>query len=335
MDEYEVDLREYVRILWKGKWIVAGVLAVALVVAGVVTARAPVEHRAEVLLAVETPAGMPRGYSLPTAARVAERVKDPNLLSRVVLPAGVSPAWITAALEARVQGAFVQVALQGTRPAAEVGAILAGVLDALRADLAAGVAEAADRRLGEVDAARDALRARLTAWEEELDEMRAAAEASRDRLRGEIARVSNDPELLSLSVGTEATVRGYLVQKELDLLYARLQQVELALDGMERQGEAYVAGAAWKNTAEQLAALDQEEAVLRRILEEPPGPLSVVRGPALSDPLRPSLKMNLAVAGVLGLFVGVLLVFFIHALQAPENGRRDLPMDERPGPTPG
>ncbi len=335
MDEYEVDLREYLLILWKGKWIVAGVCVVAVALAWLLTARAPVEYRAEALLAVERPVGVPSGYSPPTAQWLVERVQDPNVLSRAARAMGVSSAWLSEALGARVQGTFVQLTVQGNRPGAELAAVLDGVVVALHEDLAAGVAQAVEWRLAEVDPAREGIRARLAAWEEEFDRVRTATEISRDRLREEIARVRDDPVLRTLSVGVDATIQGYLAQKELDLLYARLERAELALDEMERSGLAYVAGTAWRNLADQLVVLDEEEAALRSVLSEPPSPVSVVRGVAVSGPLKPSLKMNLAVAGVLGLFVGVLLAFLVHALRAPPQGGRELPAEGRTGPAAG
>ncbi len=336
MDEYEVDLREYVRILWKGKWIVAGVFVVAVALAWLLTARAPVEYRAEALLAVERPVGVPSGYSPPTAPWLVERVQDPNVLSRAARGTGVSTAWLSEALGARVQGAFVQLTVQGNRPGAELAAVLDGVVVALQQDLAAGVAQAAERRLAEVDPAREGIRARVAAWDQELRRVREETVAVRDRLRTDIARFREDPAQLGLGVGADATVRGYLVQKELDVLYSRLQSTELALDEMDRLGIAYVVGPAeWSALTNQLVALEKEEAFLRSLLSDPPSPLAIVRGPVVSGPLRPSLKMNLAVAGVLGLFVGVLLVFLIHALRAPPQVGRDLPAEGRTGPTPG
>ncbi|HEU67673.1 MAG TPA: hypothetical protein ENN53_00330 [Candidatus Acetothermia bacterium] len=322
MDEYEVDLREYFLILWKGKWIVSGVLVLALAVAAALTLRTPAQFQAEVLLAVGDPLAKGEVYTPPTTGWIVERVRDPAILDRATASASVSSEWLSGALTAAEQGPFVRLAVQGTRPRAELAAVLDRVVVALHEDLAAEVARAAERRLAEVQTERERLRARLAAWEEELDRVRAATEASRDRLREEIARVQDDPALRTLRVGGEATIQGYVVQKELDLLYARLQSAELALDQMGRAGPSYVAGTAWEGLVDQLGALDEEETVLRGVWAEPPSPVSVVRGPVASGPLRPSLKMNLAVAGVLGLFVGVLLVFLIHALRAPTEEPR-------------
>lgn len=320
MDEYEVDLREYVRVLWRGKWIVAGVVAVALAVAAVATWRAPAEYRAEILLAVEDSVSKPAGYTPPAAGWVVERAKDPAVLARAA-GASVSPLWLAGALTAAERRPFIALTVRAAQPGDVVAAVLDGVVTALHEDLASGVALAAERRLTELEAERERLQSRVAEWEEEFDRMRALTAEVRDRLRAEIARLGDDPALRSLNVGAETTVEGYLVQKELDLLYARLNKAQLALDEMERLGPASVAGAAWNDLAGQLAALEREDASLRSLLADPPSPLSVVRRTAVSGPFAPSLKMNLAVAGVLGAFVGALLVFFVHALRVPAPGR--------------
>lgn len=316
MDDYELDLSEYVCILWRGKWILVGVVAVAVALAVVLTLRAPTQYRAEALLAVGGSAEMPTAYTPPTVQWVIERVQDPQLLSRAVRGAAVSAEWLPAALTAKAQGAFIQLAAQSTVAPAELTEVFNRVLTALHEDLRAGVAEAATSRLAELSSERAALQARRAAWDEELHRVREATVATRDRLRAEISRVQNDPAQLGLSVGANATVRGYLVQKELDVLYSRLQVAEVALDGMDRLGSAYVAGiAAWAGLVTGLVALDEEEAALREVLVAPPSPITTVRGLALSGPLKPSLQMNLAVAGVLGLFLGVLLVFFVQGMR--------------------
>ena len=49
-------------------------------------------------------------------------------------------------------------------------------------------------------------------------------------------------------------------------------------------------------------------------------------------PVGPPRKLNVAIAGVLGLFVGILLAFFVHYLQSesvrPEAPARSIPNEE-------
>ena len=49
-------------------------------------------------------------------------------------------------------------------------------------------------------------------------------------------------------------------------------------------------------------------------------PIRVVEAPVVPErPIGPNKKMNVAVAGVLGLFVGVLLAFFAHYLESSSD----------------
>ncbi|MDY0392067.1 MAG: Wzz/FepE/Etk N-terminal domain-containing protein [Candidatus Bipolaricaulis sp.] len=321
MDEYEVDLRDYIRVVWWGKWIILGVVVVAVGLAAVVTMRSPDVYRAEVLLAVGRPMGVPNTYTPPTTDLLAERVQDRELLERAAAEGVVSASWLMGSVTARKQDSFAQITIQGSLPPHDLAGAAGRVVAALQEEAAAELVASIVLRLSEVQSEREALLLQVGDWETELARSRAWAEARRDQLRSRIAELQVNPEVLGLSVGDGATIRGYLVQKELDLLYARLQATEQALDEMDRLGSAYVVGLqeqmALRN---QLATLDQEEAALRDLLSIPPQPVVVVRGPTVSGPLGTSLKMNVAVAGVIGLFVGVLLVFFVHWLRFEPQG---------------
>lgn len=321
MEEYEVDLRDYLRVLWRGKWIVLLCTLVALGAAAVVSFRAPDVYRAEATLALETPPGMPATYSLPSLDLLLERVKDPSLLDRAVEQAGAgsfSGAWLAGHLQAKKQGKFLGLVLEASFSPDILRSLLAGVVAALDEEVRADVGQAVEERLSSLSAQREELQRQHAQWEQELSEVRARAEAQRDVLLEAIAEIKRDPELLSLALGDTVTVQGYLVQERLDLLYTRLQAVELALDEMDRLGVRALPGIGAKLSTleEKLASLEVEEATLQELLSDPPSPLLVVRGPsASSSPVAPNRKMNLAVAGVLGLFFGVLLAFFWHWLR--------------------
>lgn len=117
MDEYEVGLREYVRILWWGKWIILGVFAVVGGLAAVLTAGSPEKYRTEVLVTVERPAGAPMNYTLPSTDLLVEQVQDRKFLEQAVAGDAVTAAWLTENLGAKKQGAFVQLTVQGALPA--------------------------------------------------------------------------------------------------------------------------------------------------------------------------------------------------------------------------
>jgi len=321
MDEYEVDLRDYIRVLWWGKWIILGVVVVAVGLAAVVTVRSPDVYRAEVVLAVERPMGVPNAYTPPTTGLLVERVQDRELLERAAAEGVVSASVVLGSGTGSEQDSFARITIQGSLPPHDLAGAAGRVVAALQEEAAAGLAESIMLRLSELQSEREALLLKVKGWETELARSRAWAEARRDQLRSRLAELQGNPEVLGLSVGDGATIRGYLVQKELDLLYARLQAAEQALDEMDRLGSAYVMGLQEQVALQgQLTTLDQEEAALRDLLAMLPQPVVVVRGPTVSGPFGTGLKMNVAVAGVLGLFVGVLLVFFVHWLRFEPQG---------------
>lgn len=332
MDENEVDLREYVRVLWQRKWLVVLTLVVALGATAAISLLPPDAYRAEALLAVQTPLGVPAGYALPSVDHVLEKSKDPSLLVKPVQGTSASSSWLAGSLQARKQGGFLELSLQTARPPGELQALLAAVVVALEDELRAGVRaflEAKERTVG--DQLERHLAERET-WQWALEEARRQAQTKRTELLAAIQALRADEAAMRMSVGDAGTVRAYAVQKELDVLFARLQAVELALAELDRLGLLALPGAATRvpNLEASIQAANAEQASLREQLASPPTPLVVVRSVVASTtPLRPSLKMNLAVAGVMGLFIGVMLAFFVHWLRAIPEGEQ--PREARAG----
>lgn len=332
MDEYEVDLREYVRILWQRKWLVVLTLAIALGATAAIALLTPDAYRAEALLAVQTPLGMPTGYALPSVDYVLEKCKDPALLAKPVQGTGASSSWLAGSLQARKQGGFLELSLQASRPPQELQLLLVGVVAALEDELRVDVRAFLGAKERTVNDQLERLLAERETWQRALEEARRQAQAKRTELVAAIQALRADEAAMRLSVGDAATVRAYAIQKELDLLFARLQAVELALAELDRLGLLALPGAATRvpGLEASVEAAVAEQGSLRVQLASPPTPLVVVRGAVASaTPLRPSLKMNLAVAGVLGLFAGVLVAFFVHWLRAIPEGEQ--PSEARAG----
>ena len=112
-------------------------------------------------------------------------------------------------------------------------------------------------------------------------------------------------------------IRGYLVRKKLDLLYGRLA-VKLALDRTEHLDcDTPLTGpVACVRLRRGSIGLD-EEGCLHEVDAASLSSLSVLRGPAASYQSPVASKRRTNVAGVLGLFCGVLLAFFWHWLREP------------------
>lgn len=132
----------------------------------------------------------------------------------------------------------------------------------------------------------------------------AGAEAEVQALRGEVAYLESK---------TEET------RKVFEKKQVQLVEVQAELDRLDR--EIQVLDSAYTSLATKL-----QEARIARV--ETPNPIRIVDAPIMpTSPIGPNKKMNVAVAGVLGLFGGVLLAFFAHYLQSEGDTRRRV---ERP-----
>lgn len=127
----------------------------------------------------------------------------------------------------------------------------------------------------------------------------AGAEAKVQGLRGEVAYLDSKVEE---------------TRKVFEEKHAQLVEVRAKLDRLNR--EIQVLNNAYTSLARKL-----QEARIARV--ETPNPIRIVEAPIVpTSPIGPNKKMNVAVAGVLGLFGGVLLAFFAHYLQSEGDTRR-------------
>ena len=109
-------------------------------------------------------------------------------------------------------------------------------------------------------------------------------------------------------------VRGQLATAE-----ARITTIQMAIDQFNRGIKVLQA------TYDGLAAKLQDAKVARAETAEP---IKIIEQPILpTQAISPNKKMNVAVAGVLGLFIGILLAFFAHFLQSGrENEKKQPPL---------
>lgn len=326
MDEYEVDLRDYVRVLWRWKWAVIGVFIMAVGLTALLTIRAPAAYKAEATLELVPIVGWPEPIEAPSLEQLAHRVSDMQVLTRAAEGAPISARWLAAHLRASVSRDTLALTLQGELPSTEIEETLLGTIAALEEEVQALLTGVALRRLEALIVEKATLRQRHAAWEAELTAAHTGEKARLEELNDRLAELQADEGLLATPLGEGMSVHSYLAMKELDLLFGRIERVEQALQDMDRLGVLYLPGVsgAWREVEGRLMALEAEEAVLRTLIAEPPALIEIVRSPVGAvTTLRPSLRLNLAVAGVLGLFVGVLLAFFVESMtrdrRAPEG----------------
>lgn len=111
-------------------------------------------------------------------------------------------------------------------------------------------------------------------------------------------------------------------QNVLEKKQAHLVEVESTMNQFDRELKVLT------DTYTSLAAKLQEAKIARAETAEP---IQTIENPVVpSSPIGPNKKMNVAVAGVLGLFAGVLLAFFAHFLQSGNGSQDERTGDSQP-----
>ncbi|MCL6643021.1 MAG: hypothetical protein K6T71_06860, partial [Candidatus Bipolaricaulota bacterium] len=81
MEEYEIDLRDYLRVIWERKWLIMGVFVVAVVLTALVSFRLPDEYEVRALLKLRRlPTVDGLALKLPSLQSVAAIVQSDELL---------------------------------------------------------------------------------------------------------------------------------------------------------------------------------------------------------------------------------------------------------------
>lgn len=245
MDEYEVDLIDYLRVVWRGKWLI-----LACVILALATSAAVLWTR-------------PNQFSGTTSYRIYQSLSvlgisglDEHELLNTVLDFQVPYKNEKLALTAKIDNGRVKVTLAGAIPPDDLrqafGRLAVSVDERLKQYVRKQVAQEVvntSMRIDQLTRQRNSLKAQIDA----LD-----------------SPAPDDPLL------------GYLAQKTSDL-EAQLIQDQVRLDALNN--------------------IDQASLFTIEALGEP-----------VISQIGPNRKMSIAVAGVLGLFVGVLLAFFVHYL---------------------
>lgn len=266
MEENEVELIDYLRVMWWGKWIILACLAAALVITAALMWTRPDEYTGKVSYRlseslsplVSGECGTP--IVVGNAPATTQETQD---LSDAIAGVNVASLGKGLAMATSVDGDRVSVSLAGTLSASRVSDALSGLTPLLEAQVT-------EIMQGHVAAANAQLALRLD-----------QATQQRDLLRQQMSAINSpDDPLLAALAGKVAG---------LELAIAREQT---ALSMLE------------KTQAEKLFTLE------------------TVGRPSVSR-TGPHRKMSLAVAGVLGLFIGILLAFFVHYVRtaAKREGR--------------
>lgn len=328
MEQYEVDLRDYLQVFQRGKWIILISLAVAIGIAAVISYRLPDVYSVSAVLAIKVIPSFPKSFAIPTPQEVIERARDHRLLIKA-LENPERAVWFLKHAEFKAEDALVFISLKGPLSPPELTSMLDAVVAELENAYAGDLADAVAIRLAEIALRRKTIKNQIAEWQTFVDDAYRKAREQRKDILSEIEQIERSPSLLRLEVGeNNRTLEGALAVKKLELLFSRLQPVEALCDGVDRVGILYFEQISdrYLSVKAELLSLQEEEESLQMLLKSD-SMIRVVCAPEGSgEPVWPDRPMNLAVAGVLGLFVGILLAFLWHWLREPaagEDGKTD------------
>ncbi len=245
MDDYEVDLIDYLRVMWWGKWIIIACFVLAVGVSAAIVLMQPNEYRGMIT------------YRISQFSQVfGVSALDGQQISNAI--EGTRPSFLNAhlSLQAKVEDDQIKVTLTGSVPRTALSDSLTLLTPFVKGQLQALEADAVSQATGNMQAVISQLDRQKELLTQQMDE---------------ITPHSPDNPLFAA-----------LAQKVADL--------EAAL-------------------AEQQAHLEilSNTSINNLLSVKTLGTSSTVK-------IGPNRKMSVAVAGVLGLFIGVLLAFFVHYL---------------------
>ena len=255
MDDYEVDLIDYLRVIWWGKWIILACFIVAIAVSAAIMWTRPNEYAVTVRYQYHPQLSQlvsPRQADPDNQTSIVSEGLD-NVLSIALDFTPVPASETKLSKKISVTGGSGRVTLSGSMPTSELSQVAEDFTSLVKKYLAQQMNDSillatnfANLRVAQLSKERDMLKERMAA-----------------------ALATNDP------------VTDYLAAKVADL-DATIVQNQALVETLQASDPAALF---------QISALRQ--------------------APSLVGPNR---KMSVAVAGVLGLFVGILLAFFVHYL---------------------
>jgi len=327
MEEYEVELIDYLRVIWKGKWVIFACLVVALATAAAVTVTRPKEFTASICYYVREgfASGVLSGFDVKEVALLVEEAAPLSFGKAVRVKVKPDTDRFNITLVGAIgEGAFPNVVVQLT---SLVEGIVKQQAERRYDETITGI----ELQLEEKTRERDIFRVRL------LNELRGERREElirrvelqveqmtweRDILQEQMAEItgSEDPRLFSLATEIIALETSIVKRRQaLDALRSAdlddlflLERTAVVVPGDPRLS-VFAKGMDRLDTS--ISELTVAFEVLRTAKMEDLMIVSLVREPTITT-TKGNIRLTLAVATVLGLFVGVLLAFFVHYLAA-------------------
>jgi len=380
MDDYEVELIDYLRVLWRQKWIILVTFIAAVLAAYFASTMLPLTYQVKTSLLLLPPLASELNAA-PVGSTLGGEAYRELAVSTAVLQSALDSAEISSNMDVWDLRKHLNVSAQQLSAGEAAGsqiilkAAFSGSDPELLVRLAKEWTAAFSAKFGDLFQDRttrsyDYISENYTETEGRLEELinqrleflgehpletwKAELDALRSQYTATILSIGQaEQESASASAFLEARTEGtirtlptYVLTSDvtLDTLSGALA-LGLSADEFTQMTEARIAGL--KQSAETLATelstkkqkiasaeaalseLDRQISLLKNSLTElngkllnariataeTPDPIRVIDEPlAPKAPIAPNKKMNIAVAGILGLMVGVLLAFFYDCI---------------------
>lgn len=342
MDEYELDLRDYLKVIWEKKWLILGVFIVAVVLTTLLSFRLPNEYEARALLRlrpVPTIDGLQ--LKLPSLQQVATIVQSDEILLQAAqelqprypefqhaTPLEVQQ-WLKRNLKASVieKSDLLEVRLPGDLPPERLREALSLVIalteSKLRSDLQSNIELELTRISTMARVVQEQLDAVNAQLQSEIVQRKEILTAQRSELLARMDEIRKNPQFLRLAAGEQnATLQGIMLKREFEFLNVRAQNLESELQKLDSRGREL-----FPELHNRLQSLENErtelqllEGKVQRVFAKTPETIDIVSAPFVPEqPIGPRRTLNVLIAGVLGLFGGTLLAFFVNYLRQPEQ----------------
>jgi len=346
VEEYEIDLRDYLRVIWEGKWVIAGVFVVAVVLAALVSFRLPNEYEARALLRLR-PLPTVDGLALkpPSLQSVAAIVQSDELLLQAAeelqprYPEFQNDTllqvhqWLKRNLKASVikDTDLLEVRLPGNLEPEKLREALNVIISLVESKLRSDFQNTINLELTRLSTMTTAVQEQLDAvnaqLQSEIARRKEILEAQRAELLARMDEIRSNPQFLRLAAGEQnATLQGIMLKREFEVLNDRVQNIESELQKLDSRGREI-----FPEIHSRLTNLENERTNLKlladkvqQVFAKTPETIDVVSAPfAPEQPVGPRRTLNVLIAGVLGLFGGTLLAFFVNYLRQPQPETSD------------
>ncbi len=317
MDEYEIDLRDYLIVIWERKWIIVGVFVAAIIAAAVYSYTLPDEYRAQALLSYQS--SPVSNVAREGTGSLALGLPNAKGLISVIDSMGNAQA------ETLNGSDLIRLRVSGTSSPSDLEDGLQATIASVREFLANQMGTQVTERLStlgdEIQFLRDQRSSLLERIRQRETQRLQALQAQRDQVVQQLDQLMDGSSADGTSSPGQATLLAMTAQ--LQVLQGQMARLETSSDAPQPE-----AGSAYEQRLVELETQIQELALAKRQYERVRdadwSPLSVAQPPQSSGaPIGPNRGLNVAIAGVLGLFVGLLLAFFVHYLQSEPLTRRE------------